>query len=147
MASASDQNLENLMPLRRHLEPAGEVAPTKPRTSIMVVVAPVTPAWAHSLPLARQNSRTRSGTSSWAAMVEASSIGAMLSGREARVPASDPRLRWQLTPAEKGSPAPPAGRSRIALPLPVGVPDDIAAGHGVGMPSLWKRRDGSVMGP
>jgi hypothetical protein len=33
---------------------------TKPRTSIMVAVAPVTPACAHSVPLARQNSSTRS---------------------------------------------------------------------------------------
>jgi hypothetical protein len=41
------------------LSPPVESRSTKPRTSLMVAVAPVTPALAHSVPLARQNSRTR----------------------------------------------------------------------------------------
>jgi hypothetical protein len=48
---------------------------TRPRTTIAVTVAPVTPASAHSVPLARQNSRMRSGVERSAAMLfEASFI-------------------------------------------------------------------------
>jgi hypothetical protein len=73
--SAVDQDFEHLAPPQRHLEAAGGVALDQAAHQHHARDGARDAGLGHSVPLTRQNSRTRSGTLSRAAMVEASSIG------------------------------------------------------------------------